>query len=214
MRNRSRYLYVFLLAFVLFTTFLWIVKISNGTIPLLDQWSRNFVSTLADSNIYFLFRWVTELGSGTFLTPFTIIMGIVLWFIFRDWFVATMFTGGTLLSHGLNVGIKVLVERQRPRIFAAAEAEGYSFPSGHAMISMVCFGLLVYFLSKKIKSKKAILIMQISVTILIFCIGMSRYIIRVHYLTDVLAGFLFGYLFILIWTYLYEAIHNRRTTQS
>lgn len=211
MSKRNLYLYFFLLAFVLFTTILWIVKIIQGTVPFVDQWTRDFVESLADSNLYFLFRWLTELGSGSFLTPFTIIMGIVLCFLFRDWLVGVMFASGTLLSHLLNVGIKVLIDRERPRIFAAAEAEGYSFPSGHAMISMVCYGLLVYFLAKKIKSKKAVLITQISAAILIFLVGMSRYMIRVHYLTDVLAGFVFGFLLILLWTYIYEAIQKRRS---
>lgn len=187
------------------------MKIQQGTIPLVDQWTRGFVQSLADSNLYFLFRWLTELGSGTFLTPFTIVVAIILGYIFRDWFVGVMFAGGTLLSYGANVLIKVIVERGRPRIFVAAEAEGYSFPSGHAMISMVCYGLLIYFLAKKIKSKKKVIAAQISVAILIFLIGFSRYMIRVHYLTDVLAGFAFGFIFILLWTMLFEYVQRRRS---
>lgn len=210
MRKKNYYLYTFLLAFVLFITVLWAVKIKQGTIPIVDQWTRYFVQALADSNLYFLFRWLTELGSGTFLTPFTIIMGLVLCYMFRDWFVGFMFTGGVLLSHASNIGIKVLIERERPSILVAAEAEGYSFPSGHAMISMVSYGLLVYFLAKKIKSKKAVIATQISVSILIFFIGISRYVINVHYLTDVLAGFIFGFLFILLWAYVFEYIQKRR----
>lgn len=211
MRKKSHYLYVFLFVFILFTSVLWAIEIMRGTIPIVDRFTRDFVVAMADSDIYFLFRWLTELGSGTFLAPFAIIMAFVLGFLFRDWFVGFMFAGGTLLSYGVNVVIKVLVERERPRIFVAAEAEGYSFPSGHAMISMVCYGLLVYFLAKKIKSKKAVIAMQIGVSILIFCIGFSRYIISVHYLTDVLAGFIFGFIFILLWTMLVETILRRRS---
>ncbi|WP_404451675.1 phosphatase PAP2 family protein [Virgibacillus necropolis] len=210
MRNKSQYLYIFLLSFVLFTTALWILKITRGNIPFVDQWTKEFVVALDDSYIYFIFRWITELGSGTFLTPFTIIMGIVLWIIFRDWLVGVMFAGGTYLSNLLNVGIKHIVERERPRILEGVEAHGSSFPSGHAMISLACYGLLVYFLSKKIKSEKAIIALQISASILIFLIGFSRYIIRVHYLTDVLAGFAFGFIFILLWTLLYEFIVEKR----
>ncbi|ASK60859.1 hypothetical protein CFK37_00860 [Virgibacillus phasianinus] len=211
MRKKSHYLYIFLFAFVLVTTVLWAFKIMHGTIPVVDQWSRGFVEAMADSDVYFLFRWLTELGSGTFLTPFTMIMAILLGYLFRDWFIGVMFAGGTLLSYGLNVLIKVLVERERPRILVAAEAEGYSFPSGHAMISMVCYGLVVYFISKKIRSKKLAVSIQIGTSILIFLIGFSRYMISVHYLTDVLAGFVFGLLFVFLWTFMFEKINKKRS---
>lgn len=214
MKKKSHYLYIFLFVLVLFTTVLWVVKIKHGTIPLVDQWTRSFVQTMTDSNVYFLFRWLTELGSGTFLTPFAIVMCFVLGYRCRDWFVGLMFIGGTVLSYGVNVLIKLFVERERPRIFVAAEAEGYSFPSGHAMISMVCYGLLVYFLTKKIKSRKVIVATQISSAILIFLIGFSRYIISVHYLTDVLAGFIFGFIFLLLWVALYEFIQKRRVSHK
>ncbi|ASN06578.1 hypothetical protein [Virgibacillus necropolis] len=112
MRKKSSYLYIFLLSFVLFTSVLWGIKIMQGTIPLVDQWTRDFVRAMADSNIYFLFRLITELGSGTFLTPFTIVMGFVLWYIFRDWLVGVIFAGGTILSYGINVFI--LLGREDP----------------------------------------------------------------------------------------------------
>ena len=211
MRKKSHYLYILLLVFVLLISILWAFRIMHGTIPIVDRLTRDLVKSIADSDIYIIFRWLTELGSGTFLAPFTIIMAIVLGFLFRDWFPGVMFAGGTLLSYGVNVVIKVFVERERPRILVAAEAEGYSFPSGHAMISMVCYGLLVYFLVKKIKSEKAVIVLQISVSILIFFIGFSRYIISVHYLTDVLAGFIFGFIFLLLWIALIEFIQKRRS---
>ncbi|GGB51657.1 phosphatase PAP2 family protein [Virgibacillus dakarensis] len=211
MHKKRRYFYLFLLVLLLCTTTLWIIKIDHGTVPYLDQWSRDFVENLAGTKFYFLCRWLTELGSGTFLTPLTIIMGAVLWRMYRDWFTGMMFAGGTLLSYVINIAIKVMVARERPRIFAAAEAEGYSFPSGHAMISMVCYGLLLYFITRKLKSKKAVITVKTGLPILIIVIGISRYMIRVHYLTDVLAGFGFGLLFVLIWIKLYEYLKQLRT---
>nr|WP_280922962.1 phosphatase PAP2 family protein [Virgibacillus litoralis] len=121
-----------------------------------------------------------------------------------------VFGVGTLTSHGLNILIKRLVERERPSILVAANAEGYSFPSGHAMISMVCYGLLAYFITKNLKSAKATFAVQFLFALLIFLIGISRYMINVHYLTDVLAGFIFGFIFLVGLIYLYELIRNRR----
>ncbi|MGY0692848.1 phosphatase PAP2 family protein [Virgibacillus sp. FSP13] len=208
--KKRRYFYLFLIVLLLFTSLLWIVKIKNGVVPYVDQWTRDFVEGLDKTNLYFLFRWLTELGSGSFLMPFTIFAGALLWWIYRNWFVCFMFVGGILLSYMINIGIKIIVARERPRIFAAAEAEGYSFPSGHAMISMVCYGLLIYFMTQKLKTAKAVIVLQISGTILIFAIGISRYMIRVHYLTDVLAGFVFGFAFLVLWIKVYEYVRKFR----
>lgn len=211
---KRRYFYIFLFMLVLFTSIFWIVEIMNGSIPLVDRWTRGFSEKLAYTKFYLLFRWLTELGSGTFLTPFAIIMGIILWRVYRDWLVGLMFGAGCGISYLVNIVIKVIVERERPRILIAAEAEGYSFPSGHAMISLVCYGLVSYFFTKKLVSQKAIITLQVCLFALIFLIGMSRYVISVHYLTDVLAGFVFGALFLFGWIKLYELIKRNRIANS
>jgi len=208
--HRRNYFVLFLLMALLLAIGIWVFRIISGKVLYVDQLTRDFVEKLDDTAVFTFFRWVTELGAGTFLTPFTILMALVLWFLFRDWLPALVFALGTLSSHGLNILIKHLVERERPSIFVAANAEGFSFPSGHAMIPMVCYGLLAYFLAKKLTSSRAVLIAQISLALLVFMIGISRYIINVHYLTDVLAGFIFGFIYLIGLIYLYEWLQYLR----
>lgn len=184
--------------------------IMTGEVPYIDKWTRSFVELVADSNTYIIARWVTELGSESFLIPFTIIMGLILTIVFRDWMSALLFAGGTLMSHLLNMWIKVLVGRERPSIFIEANAEGFSFPSGHSMIPMVCYGFLMYVLVKKISSTTIKIMIQAGFSLLIFLIGISRYIINVHYLTDIIAGFMFGFLILLGLIYVYEYSQKRR----
>lgn len=210
MRNKRNYIIIFLLAFVFITIGIWVIRILSGQALYVDQWTRGLVEKFADSNVYTFFRWTTELGSEEFLVPFALIFTLLLWWAFRDWLPALIFGLGTLSSHGLNILIKHLVERERPSILVAANAEGYSFPSGHAMISMVCYGLLAYFIAKKLTSTKAIITVQLFFALLIFLIGISRYMINVHYLTDVLAGFIFGFIFLVGLIYLYEFLHRLR----
>src|SRR5699024_7592027 len=112
---------------------IWYVKIMSGVVPSVDQWSWQFVANIVASKFYLIFHWITELVSKSFLFPFTIIMSLLLWYLFRDWLAGFLFAGGTLGSHLLNTLIKELVERERPRVLLEANAEGYSFPSGHAM---------------------------------------------------------------------------------
>jgi undecaprenyl-diphosphatase len=209
--KRNHWVILFLLGAILVVIGLWIVRILRGNMPYVDVWTRDPVLWLNDTYIYTVFRYITELGSQEFLVPFVIIVGILMWVVFKSWLPALIFSGGTLLSHGLNLLIKHIVERDRPSILEAANAEGHSFPSGHAMISMVCYGLLAYFIAKKIASTKLTLAVQIFFSLLIFLIGISRYVINVHYLTDVIAGFIIGYLLLVGFIYLYEALRKWQT---
>lgn len=77
-------------------------------------------------------------------------------------------------------------------IWQEANAEGFSFPSGHAMISIVCYGLLAYYLRQNIASTRFRSGITLFFTLFILLIGFSRYVINVHFLTDVLSGFIIG----------------------
>ncbi|WP_158633948.1 phosphatase PAP2 family protein [Radiobacillus deserti] len=181
-------------------------RIVNGGIPLMDRLSAPLVKNL-EGNIFFLvFRWITELGSGTFLTPFSIIMAILIAMYYKQFLAGFFIFTGTLLGYRMNHWIKVLVQRERPRILEAAEGQGYSFPSGHAMVSLIGYGLIIYFLYRYLKNTTTKQWIFWSGIILIFLIGMSRFVIRVHYLSDVLAGFAFGFLFLISWIGLYLLI--------
>lgn len=208
MMKKDRTLLLFLLFAVLIITGVWVVQIVNGYVPYIDTWSNQFVETLHNSIIYQPFRLVTNLGSEFFLVPFVVVMTIVLSILLKKWFVAILFPGGILLTHQLNILIKSLVVRERPSISVAANAEGYSFPSGHAMISMVCYGLIAYLLVKKMKSHVLIFITQTMFVTLIFLIGISRYVIHVHYITDIVAGFALGFICLIGLIYVYERMES------
>lgn len=205
---RKRNIMIALFVLSLIAIGIWILEILKGKLPYVDQWTREIVSRFDGTYIYSIFRWMTELGSQSFLIPFIIIMTIILWVLFRDYLPALIFAGGTLISHLINVLIKNMVARERPSVSIAANAEGHSFPSGHAMLSMVCYGLLAYFLSKKITSTKRIFAIELFFALLIFLIGLSRFFINVHYLTDIMAGFFIGFLCLIGLIYLYEFIRQ------
>src|SRR5690625_3110533 len=109
MNKKQLYVFFSFLALFLLIITGWVSRIMKGEIPIVDKMKRNLVESVADSNIYTMARWITELGSESFLIPFTIIMGLILVVIFRDWLPKLFFAGGTLISHLLNMGIKVLV---------------------------------------------------------------------------------------------------------
>lgn len=95
---------------------------------------------------------------------------------------------------GLNVLLKHLFGRARPALWNRIVDVGhYSFPSGHAMVSLVIYGLIGYILTTKFPQHRRLII---SLTIiLIGAIGFSRLYLGVHWPTDVLAGYAAG----LVW---------------
>lgn len=196
-------MHIYLLIIFLSIISYWVVQIIHGKLPLLDDFLEQLLRDFVSYEPFFNFaRFITELGSKTFLVPFVSLMAIIFFIIFRSIVPSVIFAGGTLFSHIINVLIKEVVQRERPFIWLEASAYGYSFPSGHAMISLVCYSLLAYFLSLKIKQIRGKQLLFISFSLLIFLIGLSRFVLNVHYMTDILSGFMLGYLLLLGFIYL------------
>lgn len=94
---------------------------------------------------------------------------------------------------GLNSLIKGLIERERPAGPWLIEETGFSFPSGHAMVSIIFYGLIGYLVWVNVRSgRKAAWLVPVLTVALIMCIGLSRIYLGVHYPSDVLAGFAAG----------------------
>jgi len=188
----------------------WTIQIVRGNLPLLDNFFEQLLRDYVSSEpIFYFFRFVTELGSKTFLIPFVSLMAIVFFIIFRSMIPSVIFAGGTLLAHLINMLMKEIVQRERPLVWLEASAYGYSFPSGHAMISLVCYGLLAYFLSLKVKQRYKKQLLLTSFSLLIFFIGISRFVLNVHYMTDIVSGFVLGYLLLI--GFIYIARHYVKT---
>ena len=93
--------------------------------------------------------------------------------------------------------LKYLFKRKRP-LYPLQEAKGLSFPSGHAIMSVTFYGLLIYIISQTIKDKPLKLSLIISLIIFIQLIGFSRVYLRVHYASDVAVGYITGLLWLII----------------
>ncbi len=93
----------------------------------------------------------------------------------------------------LNALIKQAIARPRP-YFAdpIATEQSYSFPSAHAMTSLITYGILAYFLWLAIPNRYARIGLIFAATLLIVLIGISRLALGVHYFSDVLGGFAAG----------------------
>lgn len=105
----------------------------------------------------------------------------------------------SLLGSGLSIYLgKNIFEINRSHQYAYYQEKYFSFPSGHATISVALYGLLFYFLIRKNSSYKTWgVIISIAFTFWIL-IGISRLYLSVHYFSDVIAGYILGFLWLLL----------------
>jgi len=151
-------------------------------------------------------RWITELGSTGAVIAVAVITFLV-GVLIGPWphGLAGAFTIG-LASVG-NEALKALVARARPEILEPIVVEhGFSFPSGHAALGMVAYGVLGVFVSRSRLPPAVRRAIVVVLGILVFLIGISRIWLGVHYPTDVLAGWTAGAVIVLIYAGLTRSV--------
>jgi membrane-associated phospholipid phosphatase len=93
----------------------------------------------------------------------------------------------------LTLGLKLGFHRERPFFSDPLASESsYSFPSGHASVSLAVYGTIAFIAARNLANVRARLAVLVAAGILILLIGISRLYLGVHFLTDVIAGFSLG----------------------
>lgn len=162
-----------------------------------DMWGYQFIATFLISDLITpIAKFVTKLGGAITLTLITIILLLGL----KNKKIGLLVALNLIISTGLNLLLKNIVQRPRPNEFRLIDETGYSFPSGHSMVSMAFYGFLIYLIYKFVKSKRLKWTLMIVLSILIITIGISRIYLGVHYTSDVLAGFTISVSYLIIYT--------------
>lgn len=141
---------------------------------------------------------ITFLGTGTFMIPANILLVAYFAFIQRHKWYSIKIPVISLTSVSMMLGLKEIFNRPRPIIPLVHAAQGLSFPSGHAFTSMTFYGLLIYIVWERVKNPYLKWGLIASLIILIHLIGFSRIYLRVHYASDVMAGFALGLIWLVI----------------
>lgn len=144
-----------------------------------------------------IMKFITTFGST--LVIITGILCVAILIKNKKYFI--IFALANLIGVLLNNLLKIIIQRPRPsETIVLAVESSYSFPSGHSMMSMIFYGLLIYYTIKFINKKwiRNILVSILS-TIILF-VGISRIYLGVHYATDVLAGYIVGIIYLIIFT--------------
>lgn len=155
------------------------------------------------------FARITQLGDRNFL----LVLGAVVasYFLLRRWWLhAVVWILATGAGGVLVRLLKAHFERTRPvHEHTLTDSSGWSFPSGHAAGAMLVYGMLAYLLVRHTPRGWHIPIVLTAIMLISF-VGFSRVILQVHYLSDVLAGFVVAATWIALCVSGFEALRRRR----
>lgn len=155
-----------------------------------ERLTETLARELSPSALRF-FGALTHLGDPMPLTLLVIAVGVVL-LVRRHTALALGWVVACAGAGALNRLLKLIFERVRPvHDHGFAQADGYSFPSGHTSGSLVVYGMLAY-LCLRLLPPRWHLPSVLLAAAFAFSIGWSRVILQVHWASDVVAGFAFG----------------------
>jgi membrane-associated phospholipid phosphatase len=138
------------------------------------------------------FENVTRLGNVSTLAVVVVLAAAVLWR--KGWLAELQLlvlaaVGAEIITTGLKLGF------QRDRPFFSdplATEQTYSFPSGHASVSLAVYGTLGFIAARHLANRRAQFIVLAAAAVLVLLIGFSRLYLGVHFLSDVIAGYSIG----------------------
>lgn len=174
------------------------VLVCTNTIEPLDNAASSFIISIRSPELTNTMNIITNISGSYALIVFTTLFIILI----KKKKYPLAITINLIAVFITSQLAKAIVERDRP-LDMLVSAPGYSYPSGHSMVGLAYFSFLSYLVIKYIPNKIVKIILPIVFTITILLVGFSRIYLGVHYLSDVLAGFLLGAIYLIIFINIY-----------
>jgi undecaprenyl-diphosphatase len=171
----------------------------------IDQVVNLWFRTERFHGLTILFTTMTDLGGPIGMGLIAVVLTILL--IRKERASAIYLALTTIGGLLLNVGLKLLYARARPDVATAiAVAQGNSFPSGHAMGSMIVLGAIGYLILRRRFTWKLKSILLAAIATVILLVGLSRVYLGVHWSSDILAGWSAGTVWLAATTVAFETL--------
>lgn len=205
--------YIYLLAVMSITWIgLFIIKFRDSFVPgggTIDRLAIDFVNNIRSGTLSRIMIFISTSGDTIVEIIFTIL--VIIYFYMRNKRrEAHFYAVNIAVIAAISQSVKYLSKRPRPGGEWLVHIGGYSFPSGHALISMTAALILIYFILAALNNK--ILAHLISIIIFVYSafIGLSRVYVGVHYLSDVVGGWAIASL----WVFITLLIYRRRSIEK
>ncbi|MFA5995867.1 MAG: LssY C-terminal domain-containing protein [Patescibacteria group bacterium] len=171
--------------------------ITSDFVTATDAGLENLLYVFRNHTAIQVMLWFTLLGKTD------IVIGIILLFLLililrnnKKYILPLLVTvGGSGLFSYIT---KLIVHRPRPNFTAFYLEPTFSFPSGHATIALALYGFIAYYLWRTQKHWQHKMNYIFCLIVIIIGIGISRLYLGVHYLSDVIGGYLLGATWLII----------------
>lgn len=179
----------FLAAVAALFAFGWLAEeMLEGETQQFDAFVRNAVHRLATPGLTRLMQAFSFFGSVAVVAVLVLLaIGVCLYF--RRIRTAALLVITVLGASALDITLKHAFHRPRPVTFFGPTPSTYSFPSGHAILSLCFYGVLGTILSARVRGRLAQVCIWGTAVLVIGMIGLSRIYLGVHYPSDVIAGY-------------------------
>ncbi|KGN02242.1 phosphatidic acid phosphatase [Clostridium novyi A str. 4570] len=177
-----------------------------------DNLAINYVSHIRNASLNKLVVIISRSGDTITAMIFTI---LVFFFFYikkrkRDGY---FYAITVLIIALISQGIKFIVKRPRPTGNWLVHIGGYSFPSGHSILSMTAALLIIYFILSTVKNKALAIIISVLVYIYGSLVGLSRVYVGVHYISDVVGGWTLSTVLVFISLLIYTNMNKDNSTK-
>lgn len=196
----------YITAFIAIFLFLIIVEFYyQDKLYIFDNFVYNYVKNIINNPMTIIMKFITF-----FASPLWCIVLAIIIIIFNKKF-GKYFSINLALVFLLNFVLKLVFARERPIDINIITESGYSFPSGHSMVSAGMYGFLAYNLWKSKIKNGCKVIGCIGLVILTFLIGLSRIYLGVHYTSDVIGGFVLGIAYLVLFI---QIVYSKKLTNK
>jgi membrane-associated phospholipid phosphatase len=160
-----------------------------------DRVSNYFIS-FSNDRVISIMKFFSFFGNIMFLIPAYILL-IFYFYIKKEFRYCVNIAIIAISSSALMFWLKYLFHRARPQL-PLIKSFTYSFPSGHALSSFIFCSIIIYLVWKSGLQKLWKWLFIILLLLFTLTIGISRIILRMHYPTDVIAGFCLGIAWVIL----------------
>ena len=189
-KNNKRLIFISLPFLVLISILA--IKINYGQELIIDKLAYDIlVKQLRNPTLTMFMKFITKFSNTEFIVAIAISFLLIFSYIIKNKKLAIGLSMNLIGVASLNQILKMIFQRERPIGYRLIEMTGYSFPSGHAMVSMAFYGYFIYLICKNMKNLNVIIIILV---------GISRIYLGVHYLSDVIAGYSISIIYLLFVT--------------
>ena len=173
---------------------LYLIEINDNVI---DKNIYNFIISFKSSGVTKFFKIITSFAGIEFMIISVIVVLLLKRLKHKRFFIILNLVNDIIL----NTLLKFLFKRERPFDLMLIEESGYSFPSGHTMVACIFYGFIIWLINKSNYSRKIKIVINSFLIILIILIGISRIYLGVHYVSDVIGGYLISISYLIIFTH-------------